>query len=102
MPNKLTPKLLEGLRAAQRNAPTTGGQKINLVKSETLGLLLDAVDVISAIRAIARDAVDVISTIQAIAREETDLGDFSKRVGEVLDEWDRGECWRDARTNRRP
>ena len=76
MPNELTPKLLEGLRAAQRNAPTTGGQKINLVTSETLGLLLDA--------------AEALLKIKAISGDETDLGDFSKRVGAVLDEWERG------------
>ena len=76
MPSNLTPKMLEGIRAAQRNAPTTGGQKINLVTSETLGLLLDA--------------AEALLKIKAISGDETDLGDFSKRVGAVLDEWERG------------
>jgi len=76
MPNELTPKLLEGLRAAQRNAPTIGGQQINLVTSKTLGLLLDAAEALLQIR--------------TIAREETDLGDFAKRVDAVLAGLERG------------
>lgn len=78
MPSNLTPKMLEGIRAAQRNAPTTGGQKINLVTSETLGLLLDAAEAMLHIRAIDKDFTCSCYAV------------FSKRVEAVLDEWERG------------
>jgi hypothetical protein len=35
-------------------------------------------------------AAEALLRIKDIARDETDLGDFSKRVGAVLDEWERG------------
>ena len=72
----LTRERLDGLRAAQRNAPTTGGEKINLLKSETLGELLGA--------------AEALLRIKAIDQAPNTCRSFSEQVSEVLNEWERG------------
>ena len=77
----LTRERLDGLWAAQRNAPTTGGEKINLLKSETLGELLAA--------------AEALANLRELDFHTDTFEEFGERAHELLEAIHMCGCWDD-------